>query len=114
MCKVMEKGWYVMFACVISVLVIGVVPALDADSDGCWSGLRDNRSCLEYSTYVKNNKIYFELTNVYKDRLYVKWCGNDRCRSSGLRGGQTTTQYEFVTNATTTAKAIGSIKPLND
>jgi len=85
-----------------------------ADDKGCWSGNYSGGSCLEYNTYVKKNKTYFELTNKCEERIYMKWCADDRCGSDGLRGGQTKKKYEYVTNAKIQVWAIGSNKPVSD
>lgn len=112
----MKKKRIVGVMCVvfITIMATNVMPVLAADADGCWSGRHRDGSCLEYRTYVKDNKTYFKLTNVCADRLYIRWCANDRCGADGLRGGQTKTKYEYVTNATTKTWATGSNKSLKD
>ncbi|MCG9714185.1 hypothetical protein L1D29_15295 [Shewanella insulae] len=88
--------------------------AIAADDKGCWSGSHSNGSCLKYSSYEKDNKTYIELRNACTDRLYMKWCADDKCGVDGLRGGQTKKKYEYTTNARVRAWAVGSNNPSSD
>lgn len=99
-------------ACVI-LSAMASQPATAADSDGCWSGRHSTGPCVEYSTYKKNNKTYVEITNRCSDRVYVRWCVDDRCGADGIRGGQTKKKYEF-TFGRTKVKAVGSNIPSKD
>lgn len=98
----------------ISALAVCATPALAADSNGCWSGRHSRGPCLEYKTYQKNNKTYIILTNVCKQRLYMKWCAGNKCGSDSLRGGHTKKKYEYITNARVRAAAVGSNKSVKD
>lgn len=91
-------------------------PALGYTPDvkGCWNGRNTQGSCLQYTTHEEDGKTYFRLTNVCNERLYMKWCANDFCGADSLSAGQSKTQYEFVTQASTMAKAVGSTMPGND
>lgn len=86
----------------------------DNKSNSCWSGNNQQGSCLKHTTWEENEKTFFKLSNVCEDRLYIKWCANNSCGSSGLAGGKTVKKYEFHTNAHTSVKAIGSHKPGED
>ena len=99
---------------ILSVIATSTTPVMAADDKGCWSGRHSAGSCLDYSTYVKDNKTYFKLTNKCDERLYMRWCADDKCGVDGLRRSQTKTKYEYVTNATTKAWAIGSNNPSSD
>ena len=96
------------------IVTIGSSMANAADDNGCWSGQHSSGPCLEYSTYEKNDKTYFKLHNTCDARLYIGWCADDKCGVDGLRSGQTKTKYEYVTNARTTAWAVGSNNPSQD
>jgi hypothetical protein len=98
----------------LCVMAFVSTAAIAADEKGCWSGRHSNGSCLNYSTYEKNNKTYIKLKNVCSDRLYMKWCADDKCGADGLRGGQTKTKYEYITNARVRTWAVGSNKPMSD
>lgn len=99
---------------ILSTLTLGAAN-VSADSDGCWTGRHSNGYCLKIdSVYEDGNKTFIELTNQCTDRLYMRWCANDRCGADGLRGGQTKKKYEFVTNARVRAAAIGSKIPSKD
>ena len=100
-------------ASLITIIATSAMPLIAA-SDGCWSGRYSGGSCLEYRTYEKNNKTYFKLTNVCDQRLYMKWCADNKCGADGLSAGQTKTKYEYITNARTSAKAVGSNKGSQD
>ena len=99
---------------IISVIASSATPVMAADDKGCWSGRHSTGSCLEYNTHVKDNKTYFKLSNICDERLYMRWCADDKCGVDGLRASQTKTKYEYVTNATTKAWAIGSNNPSSD
>lgn len=97
-----------------SSLFVIATSLVAADDKGCWSGQHSNGPCLEYSSYIKNNKTYVELTNICTDRLYMKWCVGNKCGADGLRGGQTKKKYEYITNARVQAWAIGSNRSSSD
>ncbi|UJJ31988.1 hypothetical protein [Halopseudomonas maritima] len=84
------------------------------DAKGCWNGRNTQGACLQYTTHEDDGKTYFRLTNLCNERLYMKWCANDFCGADSLSAGQSKTQYEFVTQASTMAKAVGSTMPGND
>ena len=84
------------------------------DDDGCWSGRHSNGSCLEYSTYEKNSKTYFQLKNICDRRLYMSWSAGSKGGVDSLKGGQTKKKYEYITGAYTSAKAIGSDRSSHD
>lgn len=98
----------------LCVMVTLSTEAIAADNKGCWSGRHSNGSCLKYRSYEKNNKTYIELSNVCTERLYMKWCADDKCGEDGLKGGQTKKKYEYTTNARVRAWAIGSNNPSSD
>ena len=98
----------VMCAGFMYALAIFATHVMAGDSDGCWSGRHSGGSCLKYESYEENNKTYIILTNLCNDRLYVKWCANDKCGADSLNSGQTKKKYEYVTNARVRAIAVGS------
>ena len=107
-----------MKKCVLAFLGVmvgtGSYPAFSADQDGCWTGRHSSGPCLEYSTYEKDGKTYFEFSNVCEDRLYISWKAGKSGGADSLRGGKTKTTYEYVTGGRVSVKAIGSNKPSND
>ena len=109
-----KKANSTLFIVIIAIFSIKSMQVMAADSDGCWSGRHSQGSCLEYSTYMKDNKTYFELHNVCDERLYVRWCADKKCGVDGLRGGQSKTKYEYVTYASERVRAIGSNTPSKD
>jgi hypothetical protein len=103
-----------LMAAVSLGVTMQALPASASNDDGCWSGKYSGGSCVQYSTYEKNNKTYFKITNKCDRRLYIKWCADKKCGADGLPGGATRTRYEFVTNAVTSVKGVGSTKGSQD
>jgi hypothetical protein len=85
-----------------------------SSDNGCWSGNHDGKSCLTWSTYTKDSKAYFSLTNLCGSRLYVGWCAANKCGADGLLAGKTETKYEYTTSLDRGVWAVGSEKPSQD
>jgi len=113
-----DHGDYLMkkFISISSGVFLGMLSfsSFSADDDGCWSGKHSSGSCLEYFTYVKNKKTYFELTDVCDQRLYMSWSAGSKGGADSLKAGQTKKKYEYITGAYNSAKATGSNRPSKD
>lgn len=85
-----------------------------ADEDGCWSGRSYMGSCASYVTWVDDDTTYIRISNNCTERLYVRWKVGTRSGTNGIKGGESSKEYEYVTGFEPEVWAVGSNNWQND